>query len=57
MLLENHDIVVITESWWNDSHDWSVAIEVYKLFRRDRRGRRGGGIAIYTRKEIECEES
>jgi len=57
VLLENHDIVVITESWWNDSHDWSVAIEVYKLFRRDRRGRRGGGIAIYTRKEIECEES
>ena len=28
----------------------------YKMFRRDRRGRRRGGVAIYIRKEIECEE-
>ena len=39
VLLENHDIVAVTETWWDDSHDWSVAIDSYKLFRRDRRER------------------
>lgn len=36
VLLENHDIVVITETWWDDSHSWNVAIYDYKLFRSDR---------------------
>ena len=31
-------------------------IEDYRLFRRDRQGRRGGGIAPYVRKWIDCEE-
>ena len=39
VLLENYGIVVVTETWWDDSHDWSVAIDSYKLFRRDRRER------------------
>lgn len=30
--LENHD-VAITEGWWGDSHDLSVAINGYKSFR------------------------
>jgi len=34
--LETHNTVVITETWWNDSSDWSVASNGYKLFRRDR---------------------
>ncbi|KAK4830584.1 hypothetical protein QYF61_011819 [Mycteria americana] len=38
---ENYDIVAITETWWDDSHNWSAAMDGYKLFRRDRRGRRG----------------
>ncbi|PKU29371.1 rna-directed dna polymerase from mobile element jockey-like [Limosa lapponica baueri] len=38
---ENHDVVTITETWWDDSHDWSAAMDGYKLFRRDRQGRRG----------------
>ena len=33
-----------------------MAINSYKVFRRNRRGRRGGGVAIYIRKGIECEE-
>lgn len=36
--------------------DWSVAMDGYKLFRMERRGRRGGGAALYVRKRIECEE-
>ncbi|KAK4822905.1 hypothetical protein QYF61_023268 [Mycteria americana] len=38
----------------DDSHNWSAAMDGYKLFRRDRRGRRGGGVALYVR---ECLDS
>ena len=31
-------------------------IEGYRLFRRDRWGRRGRGVALYVRKWIDCEE-
>ncbi|KAK4818853.1 hypothetical protein QYF61_020072 [Mycteria americana] len=51
---ENCDIVAITETWWDDLHKWSAAMDGYKLFRRDRRGRRGGGVALYIR---ECLDS
>ncbi|KAK4811538.1 hypothetical protein QYF61_011687 [Mycteria americana] len=51
---ENYDMVAITETWWDDSHNWSAATDGYKLFRRDRRGRRGGGVALYVR---ECLDS
>ncbi|XP_063208520.1 E3 ubiquitin-protein ligase RNF135 isoform X3 [Chroicocephalus ridibundus] len=50
----NYDIVAITETWWDASHDWSATIDGYKLFRRDRQERRGGGVALYGR---ECYES
>ena len=32
----NYDLAAITETWWDCSHDWSVVIDGYKLFRRDR---------------------
>ncbi|KAK4830875.1 LOW QUALITY PROTEIN: hypothetical protein QYF61_013804 [Mycteria americana] len=51
---ENYDIVAITETWWDDSHNCSAAMDGYKLFRRDKRGRRGGGVALYVR---ECLDS
>jgi len=41
--------VAITKMWWNCSHDWTAAIDGYKLFRRDRQGRRGGGVALFVR--------
>ncbi|KAK4820811.1 LOW QUALITY PROTEIN: hypothetical protein QYF61_007205 [Mycteria americana] len=40
---DSYDLVTLTETWWDDSHDWSAAMDGYKLFRRDRQGRRGGG--------------
>lgn len=55
-LLENHNVVAITETWWNDSYDWSVPVDCYELFRRDRRGRRGGSVAIYIMNSIEPED-
>lgn len=36
VLLENHNVVAVTEARWDDSHDWSVAVDNYKLFRRDK---------------------
>ncbi|KAK4816775.1 hypothetical protein QYF61_022887 [Mycteria americana] len=51
---ENDDMVAITETWWDDSHNWSAAMDGYKFFSRDRRGRRGGGVALYIR---ECLDS
>ncbi|KAJ7404875.1 hypothetical protein BTVI_70826 [Pitangus sulphuratus] len=33
---ERYDVVAITETWWDDSHDWNAAMDDYVLFRRDR---------------------
>jgi len=32
----SYDLVTVTASWWDDCHDWSAAMDGYKLFRRDR---------------------
>ncbi|KAK4833030.1 hypothetical protein QYF61_027412 [Mycteria americana] len=56
MQLENYDIVAIMETWWDDLHNWSAAMDSYKLFRRDKQGRRGGGVALYVRECFDCLE-
>ncbi|KAK4817941.1 hypothetical protein QYF61_002785 [Mycteria americana] len=56
MLLESYKLVAVTETWWDKSPDCSSAINGYKLFRRDRWGRTGGGVALYVKKWIDCEE-
>jgi len=53
---ESYDLVAITETWWDDSHDWSAAVDVYKLFRRDRRGKGGSGVTLYVRDCFDCIE-
>ena len=50
------ELTAIMETWWDESHDWNTLIEDYRLFRRDRQGRRGGRVALYVRKWIDCEE-
>ncbi|TRZ19001.1 hypothetical protein HGM15179_008133 [Zosterops borbonicus] len=49
----SYDVVAITETWWDDSHSWSTALYGYKLFRRDRKGRRGGGVVLYIKKAFD----
>ncbi|RMC03233.1 hypothetical protein DUI87_20427 [Hirundo rustica rustica] len=44
---QSYDVVASTETRWDDSNSWSTALNGYKLFRRDRKGRRGGGVALY----------
>jgi len=53
---DSYALVAITETWWDDSHDWSAAMDGYKLFGRERRGRRGGGVALYVMERLDCME-
>jgi len=32
-------IIGISETWWDESHDWSAGMESYSLLRRDRQGK------------------
>ncbi|PKU36060.1 adaptin ear-binding coat-associated protein 1 [Limosa lapponica baueri] len=50
---ESYDVVAIMETWWDESNDWSVTMDGYKLFRRDRQGRRGGEVALYVREDYD----
>jgi len=50
------DLVIVTEIWWDDSHDWSAAMGGYKLFRKDRQGKRSGGVALCVRDCFDCIE-
>ncbi|GAB0207575.1 mitochondrial enolase superfamily member 1 [Grus japonensis] len=54
--LQGYDLIGITETWWDSSYDWSVGMEGYRLLRKDRQGRRGGGIALYVNDHLECME-
>ena len=51
-----YDLIAITETRWDESHHWNTLIEDYRLFRRDRQGRRGGRVALYVWKWIDYEE-
>ncbi|RMC15950.1 hypothetical protein DUI87_08157 [Hirundo rustica rustica] len=51
--LQSYDVVAITEMWLDESHHWSTALNGYELFRRDRKGRRGGGVALYIKKAFD----
>lgn len=47
------DVICVSESWFKSQHlEKHVGIPGYKLFRADRARRRGGGVAIYVRKDL-----
>jgi len=46
-------LIAITETWWENSHDWHAVIDGYRPFRKDRPTRRGGGVALYVREQLE----
>ncbi|PKU41387.1 rna-directed dna polymerase from mobile element jockey-like [Limosa lapponica baueri] len=33
---DSYDVVAITETWWDEGHNWNAAMNGYKLFRRNR---------------------
>ncbi|TRZ11984.1 hypothetical protein HGM15179_015124 [Zosterops borbonicus] len=50
----SYDAIIITETWWDNSHSWSAALDGYKLFKRDRKVGRGGGVALYIREAFDA---
>ncbi|KAK4823640.1 hypothetical protein QYF61_004561 [Mycteria americana] len=42
------------ETRWDDLHNRNAAMDCYKLFRKDRQGRRGGGVALDVREYFDC---
>ena len=51
------DIIGITESWANnDIIDAELGLEGYVMFRKDRMGRRGGGVLLYIKETIPAYE-
>ena len=50
-------IIGITESWANnDITDAELGLEGYAMFRKDRMGRRGGGVLLYIKDTIPAYE-
>ena len=50
-------IIGITESWAkNDITDAELGLESYVMFRKDSRGRRGGGVLLYIKETIPAYE-
>ena len=56
MQLQGCDLVGTMELWRDSSHDWNAAMDGYMLFRKDRLGRKGDGVALYVRGQLECLE-
>ncbi|KAJ7402610.1 hypothetical protein BTVI_84811 [Pitangus sulphuratus] len=53
---QRFDIIDINETWWDETCDWIALLDGYRLFRRDRQGRRGGGVELCVIEFIECME-
>lgn len=51
---ESYDIIGITETWWDKSHDWRIVMDGHRLFPKDRQVRRGGVITVYVKENPEC---
>jgi hypothetical protein len=51
------DVAIISESHLKAKHsDSAFNIDGYSMYRRDRNGRRGGGVAVYTRSSLDTQE-
>ncbi|KAJ7426117.1 mitochondrial fission process protein 1 [Willisornis vidua] len=53
---QRFDIIGLRGNWWDETCDWSALLDGYSLFRRDRQGRRGRGVALYVTEGLECME-
>ncbi|PKU48451.1 rna-directed dna polymerase from mobile element jockey- hypothetical protein [Limosa lapponica baueri] len=50
---ESYDIIGITETWWDNSHDWRIVMDGYRLFHKDRQERRARGVTLYVKESLE----
>ena len=55
--IKPHNIIGITESWANnDITDAELGLEGYVMFRKDRMGKRRGGVLLYIKETIPAYE-
>ncbi|PKU48831.1 hypothetical protein llap_903 [Limosa lapponica baueri] len=54
--LQGYDHIGIMETWWDVSCDWNVGMEGCRVFRKDKQGRQGRGVALYVKDQLECME-
>ena len=53
--LTDFDVICISESWLRSRTPKDrFMIEGYKIFRSDRKNKRGGGVCIYVKEEFDC---
>lgn len=45
--------MMITEPWWDSSHEWNAVRDGHIRFRKDRPASRSGGVAFYVRPQLE----
>lgn len=50
---KSYDLIGITETQCDSSHDWSTAVDSYKISRKCRKGRRGV-VGLYAKERVEC---
>lgn len=54
LISNNIDVAIITETHLRSKHvDNVISLAGYSLFRRDREGRRGGGVAMYIKPQLQ----
>lgn len=53
---ENPHLIAITESWGDINASELMKLDTYKIYKQDRIGNRGGGVAIYVHESLESYE-
>ena len=48
------DLTGILDTWCDGLYDWSVGMEGYRIFKKDRQGRRGDDIILCVNDWLEC---
>lgn len=56
VLIENYDLIRITETWLDSSRAWSAAANGYRPSRKDSPGQQGEGVTLDGREQWECME-
>src|SRR5207245_6530470 len=53
---QSTDVAIISETWFKAHHtDQAMQLSGYIIYRRDRKKRRGGGVAIYITDNVRSE--
>lgn len=50
---DSYDVIGITETWWENSHDDDHNGWMQALLEKNRKGRREGGVALYLKEKFE----